>query len=77
LFYYDPDRQDIKTEADALRYITRQKALASKGGVLKDVFFLILYPRKPTGRPDRQQVQQIEQWFKDVPFGFDMPQSPS
>jgi len=73
LFYYDPDRQEIRTEADALRYITRQKALASKGGVLKDVYFLILYPRRVTPFPTGPQEEQIKQWFKDVPFGIDKP----
>jgi hypothetical protein len=73
LYYFDPDRQEIKTEADALRLITRQKALASKGGVVKDVFFLILYPRKLTGFPTGEQIQQIREWFKDVPHGFDSP----
>jgi len=73
LFYYDPDRQDIRTEADALRYITRQKALASKGGVLKDVFFLILYPRRVTPYPTETQLEQIKQWFKDGPYGIDRP----
>lgn len=70
LFYYDPGREEIRTDADAARLILKQKTAA--GG--KDVFFLILYPRKPTGFPDGSQRQQIEQWFKDVSFGFDIPQ---
>jgi hypothetical protein len=73
LIYYDPDRQEIKTEADAIRVITKQKALASKGGVVKDVYFLILYPRKLAPYPTAAQVEQIKQWFKDVLFGFDIP----
>ena len=39
----------------------------------KDVFFLILYPRQPSGVPDRRPGRQIRQWFKDVPHGFDVP----
>jgi hypothetical protein len=73
LIHYDPDRQEIKTEADALRVISRQKALASKGGMVKDVFFLILYPRKVSAFPTEAQITQIRQWFKDVPYGFDIP----
>ena len=73
LFHYDPDRQDIKTEADALRVITRQKTLASKGGMVKDVYFLILYPRKGGLFPTASQLDQIRLWFKDVPFGIDLP----
>lgn len=73
LYYYDPDRQEIRTEADALRLITRQKALAIKEGVVKDVFFLILYPRGQRAYPTAAQEEQMRQWFKDVPFGFDIP----
>lgn len=75
LFYYDPGREEVRNEEDALRLIRKQKEAASKGGVVKDVFFLILYPRRPTGFPDSAQKQQIEQWFKDVPYGFDIPSS--
>jgi hypothetical protein len=73
LFYYGPERQDIKTQADAVRFITREKARASEGGVVKDVYFLILYPRKITGYPKDEQIQQMKEWFKDVPHGFDSP----
>jgi hypothetical protein len=75
LFYYDPGRVDVRSYEDALLLIQKQKTLASSGGVVKDVFFLILYPRKVTGFPDGPQRRQIEQWFKDVPYGFDIPSS--
>lgn len=71
LFHYNPDRQDITSEDQAIRYITTQKALASKGGVAKDVFFLIRYPRGNPRYPTTTQEEQMNQWFKDVPFGFD------
>lgn len=71
LYYFDPDRRDIRTQADAVSLITRQKALASRDGVVKDVFFLVLYPRKVTGFPRDDQIRQIKEWFKDVPLGFD------
>jgi hypothetical protein len=70
LFYYDPDRQEIRTEADALRLIGRQKAQASKAGGVKDVYFMILFPAK-SSYPTDEQVKQIRQWFRDVPIGFD------
>ncbi len=81
LVYYNPDRQEVRDEADALRLIREQKALASKGGVVKDVFFLIQYPRMIPGRPlspfpTDPQLKQIEQWFKDVPHGVDDRRSP-
>ena len=75
LFYYNPNRVDLKTEEAVLRLIRQAKEDASKGGVVKDVFFLILYPRRPSGFPTGPQRQQIEQWFRDVPYGFDIPSS--
>jgi hypothetical protein len=73
LYHYGPDRQDIKSEADALRLIARQKAQAGKGGVAKDVYFLVLLPRRVGPFPTTAQVEQIRQWFKDVPYGLDVP----
>ncbi|VTT99473.1 unnamed protein product [Gemmataceae bacterium] len=78
LYYYDPAREDIKTDADAERLIRKQKDAAATGGGVKDVFFLILYPRRVPGRPlspypTGAQEEQMKRWFKDVPFGFDIP----
>jgi hypothetical protein len=73
LFYYAPDRREVRTEADAVRLITDQKTLAGQGGVVKDIFFLILLPRKGSPFPTATQIEQIKQWFKDVPIGFDTP----
>jgi hypothetical protein len=74
LFYFDPERQEIRTEADAIRLITSQKALASKGGGVKDVFFLILLPTR-SSYPTQEQVDRIRGWFKDrAPIGFDTAQ---
>lgn len=73
LFYYDPDRIEVRSEADAVRLITKQKLAASQGGVVKDVFFLILYPRRLAPYPTEEQIRQIRQWFRDVPYGFDVP----
>lgn len=73
LYYFDPDRVEVKTEADALRLVTRQKYLAGQ----KDVFFLMLYPRELSGFPLQSQIDTYRQWFKDVPHGFDNPLSGS
>jgi hypothetical protein len=67
LYYLDPDRQEIRTEADALKLIAHQKTIASSGGGVKDVLFLILYPPSGTGFPTQQQEEQIHHWFRDVP----------
>ncbi|HEY1190895.1 MAG TPA: hypothetical protein VGE74_24905 [Gemmata sp.] len=70
LYYFDPDRQEIRTEAGAQRLIAHQKTLASKSGGVKDVFFLILYPENPLGFPTKKQEDQIHHWFRDVPHEF-------
>ena len=70
LYYFDPDRQEIRTEADALKLIARQKTIASTTGGIKDVLFLILLPTK-SSFPTQEQVNQIRGWFRDVPIGFE------
>jgi hypothetical protein len=70
LYYFDPDRQEIRTEADAQRLIDRQKSLTTKGGGVKDVYFLILYPENASGFPTKPQEDQIHHWFRDVPHEF-------
>jgi hypothetical protein len=77
LYYYNPDRQEIRTQADAERYIFQEKkrAASAANGQAKDVFFLILYPRQRGPFPTGPQLDQIRQWFKDVPHGIDMPES--
>jgi hypothetical protein len=73
LFSFDPDsadpRQEIRDQADAQRLIDQQRR-TSKG---KDVFFLILYPRKRSGFPEQPQIEAYRRWFDGVPHGFDNP----
>lgn len=75
LIGYDPERDELKTEADAVRFIARQRALANKGGAVKDVYFMIRYPRRTGGVqssfPTAGQIDRYNEWFKDVPFGYD------
>ncbi len=70
LVYYDPERQEIRTEADAIRLIARHKARAGTAGA-KDVYFLILWPRVPSPFPTQAQETLYRQWFREVPHGFD------
>ena len=76
LFDFEPDgpepRREIRDEADARRLSTRLKRMA-RG---KEVFVLILYPRKLTGFPLLKQIESYHQWFRDVPHGFDNPWAP-
>ncbi len=75
LYYYEPDRQEIRTEADALKLITQQKTAASKAGGVKDVLFLVMYPRDAAGTeagfPDDKEEKVIRGWFRDVPLKFE------
>jgi hypothetical protein len=73
LSHYNPDRQELHTQADVERYIFQEKKRATSNGMAKDVFFLILLPRRPTGFPTGPQRDEIQNWFKDVPHGFDVP----
>lgn len=70
LYYYDPDRQEIRTEADVLKLVARQKTIATMAGGVKDVLFLILLPSK-SSFPTQEQVNQIRAWFRDIPIGFE------
>ena len=54
---------------------SRQKKRAASRREAKDVFFLILYPRRRGPFPTGPATRQIRQWFKDVPHGIDMPES--
>lgn len=75
LYYYEPDRQEIRTEADALKLITHQKTAASKAGGVKDVLFLVMYQRdaagRPTGVPNEPDEQVIRGWFRNVELKFE------
>ena len=73
LYFFDADspepRQELRDQADAQRLIDQQRRLA----VGKEVFFLILYPRKRSGFPEQPQIETYRRWFADVPHGFDNP----
>ena len=68
-----PPPPEIRSQADAERYIFQEKKRATQDGTTKDVFFLILYPRQRGDFPTGPQLEQIRQWFKDVPHGVDVP----
>ncbi len=70
LYYYDPNRREISTEIDALRSDRPPAHLATSGGGVKDILFLILYPENPQGFPTKKQEEDIHRWFRDVPHRF-------
>ena len=71
LFYYNPDRTEITSAAEARRLIDRQQREAPG----REIYYLFLFPRKVTGFPEERQVREYESWFKDVPHGIDNPRA--
>jgi len=71
LYYYDPDRKEIATEAQAQILIERERQRAAG----RSLYFLFLMPRGNVRYPLRQQEETYQRWFRDVPNGFDGPQT--
>ena len=71
LVYYAPGRQEVASQAQAEQLVTYQKRLAGE----KDVYFLILYPRRASKHPVESDLEAYRTWFKDAPFGFDIPKA--
>jgi hypothetical protein len=69
LYHYAPERVEVANQADAQRLIDDERRRA--GG--RELYFLILFPREPSGYPLQKQVQSYEKWFAEVPHGFDSP----
>ena len=69
LYYYAPGRQEVASQDQAEQLITYQKRLAGE----KDVYFLILYPRRASRFPVEADIATYRAWFKNVPHGFDIP----
>lgn len=71
LYYYAPGRQEVTSQAQAEQLIAYQKRLAGE----KDVYFLILYPRKASRHPVQADLDRYRAWFRDTPHGFDIPKA--
>jgi hypothetical protein len=71
LFYYDSDRREIKTEAEARALIVRHRRAAAS----REIYYLILFPRKETGYPNDKQTTLYMRWFGDVAHGIDNPRN--
>ncbi len=69
LYYYDPDRVEVATDADAQQLIDRERRAANG----REVYFLFLFPREVSGYPLQRQVDAYRRWFQAVPHGFDNP----
>lgn len=76
LFFYDPGREANRrveiTATSAAQFLAEQKRLAGD----RDLYLLILYPRRASGLPGyptKGQIKQYETWFKDVAHSYDIP----
>ena len=76
LFWYDSRREKERkleiTRGNVAEFLTAQKEAA--GG--KEVYFLLMYPRPEMGLPSyplRRQREEYDEWFRDVPHGYDIP----
>lgn len=72
-YFHDGERIAVNDQVAAENLIGQH--IAQSG--TRDPFFLLLYPRKRSGYPEKPQVKQYERWFKDVQFKFDRPFAPN
>ena len=74
IFYRRGERVAVSDQRGAQEIIDEHKR---RSGIGKDPFFLIRMPHELTNFPSRPQMDQYENWFKDVPHRFDDPFSQS
>lgn len=73
LYSYDPERVEIRNEAEAQALIERQKRTA--GG--RELYYLILFPRRADSHyPTQRQETQYNRWFDGVAHSFDTLRAP-
>lgn len=75
LFFYDASRdKDRRTEVTAenvKQFIAAQRKQAGE----YDLYFLLMYPRPPTGIPSfplRSQREEYDRWFQGIAHGYDI-----
>jgi hypothetical protein len=72
LYYLDPERVEVRDEADAHALIDRDRRERGLGG--RELYYLILYPRdRASSYPTRGQQAQYDRWFRGVAHGYDVP----
>ncbi len=75
LYYHDPERTEVSNEADAADLVRRDRRAVGEGN--RELYYEILYPRDPASPfPLREQRLKYDEWFKDVPHGWDIPGAP-
>jgi hypothetical protein len=74
LYYRDPDRVEIRDQADAEKLIERDRT--QQGVEKRELYYLILYPRdRSSDKPTREQRERYDRWFAGVALGYDIPGS--
>jgi hypothetical protein len=72
LYYNDPERIEIRSQADASSLIERDRR--ERGAGRRELYYLILYPRdRNSSYPTVAQYEQYQRWFEGVALGFDIP----
>ena len=72
LYFYDPDRHEIRNQTDAAALIERDRR--ERGVGQRELYYLILYPRdRNSSYPTVAQYEQYQHWFEGVALGFDIP----
>jgi hypothetical protein len=70
LYYNEPEqRVEITSQADARALIERQRREAPG----RELYYLLLFPRRVTGYPEQKQIRQYERWLEGVAHGIDNP----
>jgi hypothetical protein len=73
LFSQEGDRRiEINSAAVAEGLIARHRQEAGA----RELYYLLLYPRRLTGYPEEGQVRQYRSWLQGVAFGTDNPRAP-
>jgi hypothetical protein len=76
LYYRDPDRVELREQADAQKLIERDRS--QQGVAKRELYYLILYPReRSSDKPTREQRERYDRWFVGVALGYDIPGSSS
>ncbi len=72
LYYRDPERVEIASQADARALIDRDRRERAIGR--RELYYVILYPRDPASPyPTRGQREKYDRWFAGVALGYDIP----
>jgi hypothetical protein len=74
LYYRNPNRVEVRDEADAHRLIEADRQ--AQGLSRRELFYLILYPRDPASdKPTVGQRASYDRWFQGVALSYDKPGS--